>query len=147
MAKLRRAIALLIPLAHNSKKPLAGSDWHDRSFDNPLIHEQWIEKGLNVGILMEENRRVVVDFGEKSAGQEFMRRYPDLATVVVETRRGFHFHFSGKTNTRKFMCGDINGNGYVAYPPSIVDGYEYKFLKEGELQPFPDSLFLPMVST
>jgi hypothetical protein len=88
-----------------------------------------------------ENGRVVVDFDEKEPAREFYREHRELCTVIVETRRGVHFHFSGKTATRKFEHGDIKGNGFVVYPPSSVDGHKYVFVRQGELVPFPEELF------
>lgn len=130
-----------IPLAHNSKVPLAGQDWHNRMSGDPGVHQRWIEQGLNVGTLLEENGIVVVDFDDKEAGREFFRGHREICTVIVETRRGVHLYFSGKTQTRKFSHGDIKGNGYVVAPPSIVDGFPYRWISQGELQPFPENLF------
>jgi hypothetical protein len=137
----------LIPLAHNSKVPLAGDDWHNRISDDPLVHAEWIRRGLNLGLDIEGSQRVIVDFDDKNAGRDFMRKYPELCTVIVETRRGFHFHFSGTTKTRKFSFGDIKGNGYALMPPSIVDGFQYQLLADGPLQPLPEHLFPVMQAT
>ena len=43
----------LIPLAHDSKKPLAGDDWHLRVSDDPAVHAEWIRRGLDVGFDVE----------------------------------------------------------------------------------------------
>lgn len=137
----------LIPLAHDSKQPLAGADWHARISDDPEVQKRWLSEGLNVGLPVAENGRVVVDFDDRSAGQEFMRKHPELCTVIVETRRGIHLYFSGATKTRKFPHGDIKGNGYVVAPPSKVGGFQYRFVRSGELQPFPDAMFPPMEAT
>lgn len=131
----------LIPLSHNSKKPLAGRDWHDRMSGDPDSLVQWLQLGLNVGLSVEESGRVVVDFDDKEAGRRFMEQHPEICTVVVETRRGFHLHFAGKAKTTKFAFGDIKGNGYCVYPPSVVDGHEYKFITNGALRPFPAHYF------
>lgn len=131
----------LIPLSKDSKKPLAGSDWHDRASGDPVVQEGWIKKGLNVGFLVEENGRVIVDFDDKEACSRFMEQYPELCTVVVETRRGFHLHFSGKAKTTKFAFGDIKGNGYCVFPPSVVEGYQYRFITNGALLSFPPQYF------
>lgn len=128
----------LLPLAHNSKQPLKGEDWHHRISDDPAEHTAWIARGWNVGYPVEENGVVVVDFDEKQAARDFFVKHRELLSVIVETRRGAHFYFAGSTSTRKFSAGDIKGNGYVVYVPSTVDGWRYRFVQRGELQPFPD---------
>jgi hypothetical protein len=131
----------LLPLAPNSKQPLKGMDWHRRITDDPAEHSAWIARGWNVGFAVEENGTVVVDFDEKEAARDFYRNHKGLLSVIVETRRGVHFMFSGSTSTRKFEHGDLKGNGYTVFPPSTVDGWTYRFVQQGELQPFPEHLF------
>lgn len=137
----------LIPLAHNSKKPLAGEDWHVRISEDSAQHAKWLSDGLNVGFAVEENGRSVVDFDDKEAAHQFRKSHSDICTVVVETRRGMHFHFSGRTTTRKFPHGDVKGNGYVVFPPSVVDGFAYRLIADGPLQAFPEHLFPPVQAT
>lgn len=108
---------------------------------DPAVHEQWIQEGLNVGFPLEENGRSVIDFDEIEPARAFWKAHRNLCTVIVRTRRGVHFHFSGSTQTRKFAHGDIKGNGYVVYPPSVIDNHQYEFIARGELQGFPESLF------
>jgi hypothetical protein len=132
----------LLPLAPNSKQPLKGMDWHHRISDDPAEHSAWIARGWNVGYAVEENGAVVVDFDAKEPAREFYRQHKGLLSVIVETRRGVHFYFSGSTGTRKFEFGDIKGNGYVVAPPSTVDGWQYRFVAQGDLQPFPEHLFI-----
>ena len=93
--------------------------------------------------------------GERMLRGGFRRQGRGPAAVEDSTRissespssPGGHFTscFSGETKTRKFPAGDIKGNGYVVYPPSTVDGHEYRFVPGREsgadLLPFPESLF------
>lgn len=137
----------LLPLQPDSKIPFPGHDWHLDITDDPETIAEWKAKGFNLGMPLEENGRVVVDYDDREAGERFMREYPELCTVIVETRRGLHFYFSGATKTRKFPHGDIKGNGYVVAPSSVVDGHRYRFIAQGQLQPFPEALFPPMQAT
>lgn len=133
----------LTPLIHGTKIPLAGGSWKDRMSANPLEHAIWLEQGFNVAMPVAENGRVVVDYDRKDAARAFWKKFRDLCTVVVETRRGVHFHFSGSTATRKFEHGDVKGNGFVLMPPSVVAGHKYVFVRQGDLHPFPEHLFPP----
>jgi hypothetical protein len=135
----------LIPLARGSKSPLAGEDWHNRISDDPKEHARWLAQGLNQGLPLAENGRVVVDFDRDiEAAREHWKM--TLCNCIVQTKKGFHFYYSGTTNTRKFEHGDIKGNGYTVYPPSKVKGHEYVFVKDGGLVPFQESWF-PIVET
>lgn len=122
---------MYLELARNSKVPRRKGPWK-LSTEPP--------QG-NIGLTLEG--RSVVDFDDKEAGRQFYREHPELCTVIVETRRGAHFHFTGETKGRKFESGDIKSGptSYVVMPPSVVDGWEYRFVREGELLPFPEELF------
>ena len=138
----------LIPLAHGSKSPLAGEDWHDRISDDPAEHARWLAEGFNVGCPLEENGRSVLDFdgedhiGGRELAREFYEKYSQLCTCIVETSAGnIHFHFQGKTKTRKLLnesgkeIGDIKGNGYVLWEGSRIKGKVYRILRDGPLPP------------
>ena len=139
----------LVPLARGSKAPdcKKGQDWHDLITDDPVEIDRWKERGLNLGLPLFENQRSVIDFDGtdtidgREAARDFYRRHKPLCTVITESRRGIHFHFSGETKTRKFELGDIKGNGYVVYPESVVSDFRYRLIELGELQPFPEHLF------
>lgn len=133
----------LLPLQHDSKKPIKGESWYDTMSADMEDHAQWLRDGLNVGFPLKENGCSVIDFDDKEAARKWWREYGSLVAVAVETRRGVHCFFSGETQTRKFEHGDIKGNGYTVFPPSVVDGWEYRFIRNNwkELQPFPEHLF------
>ncbi len=133
----------LIPLAHGSKKPLRGEDWHERVSEDPAEHAEWIRRGLNIGFPLEENSCSCADFDVKDQARRWWRLHGNIVSVAVETRRGIHCYFAGQTKTRKFDFGDLKGNGYLVYPPSVVDRWRYCFFRNNweELQPFPEHLF------
>lgn len=138
----------LIPLARGSKSPaFRGVDWRTLSTDDPDIHREWIRDGLNVGFDVERNQTVVIDADEKQAARDLWKRLreidPRLVSITTETRRGAHFFFSGKSPTRKWEHGDLKGNGYVVFPASIVDSWQYRFVSQRweDIQPLPIDLF------
>ena len=125
----------LIPLSQNSKKPLPGKDWHERISDDPAEQVRWIEEGLNVGFPLQENGCSCADFDDGlEYARELYKANSEVFRVLVLTRRGIHAYFSGTTKTRKFAHGDIKGNGYCVFPPSIVDGHEYHFISGYEVE-------------
>src|SRR5688572_2409300 len=99
----------LVRLAPNSKVPVKGEL---QISDDPQVHAEWLRSGSNVGFRLEENGRVVVDFDKDiQAAREHYRQA--LCQVIVLSKRGPHFHYSGTDQTRKFEHGDIKANGHV----------------------------------
>lgn len=136
-------------LTPNAKTPdvLKGKSINSASTDDQSEVERWISQGFNIGLRLAGI--TVVDFDNKEAAREFWKKHRDLCTVTVETRRGLHAHFSGQTQGRKFDSGDIKTgpNSYVIIPPSVVDGWKYRHVTNGELLPFPAELFPIVEST
>lgn len=128
-----------ILLVRNSKRPPCGA-W--RLTDDQAVIERWIAGGGNIGTMLKENSIVVVDIdaGKKFA-RTFWRQFPALCGTAAETRRGIHLYFTGETGTRKWQHGDIKGSGYVVAPPSIVNGWHYRWIKRERLPAFPETLF------
>ena len=148
----------LVPLSRESKKPLAGDDWHNRMSDVPADVAEWIAQGLNVGCPMFENNRVVVDFDGlnhrdgKEVARQFHKQYQRLfgqppANIVQTPSDGIHFHFEGQSKTRKIVnadgkdIGDIKSSGYCLIPPSRVNGTPYVWIRRGPIQRFPEEMF------
>jgi hypothetical protein len=133
----------LIPLTENTKVPLTGQDWHNLITDDEEIHKKWLETGFNLAMPLRENHRIVADFDDKNDARDFYRKHKEICSVIVETRKGAHFHFSGELpQSYKFQGGDyIKASGYCVYPPSKIDGFIYRLVTDGRLQPFPQELF------
>jgi hypothetical protein len=140
----------LIELLPDSKQPPAGR-WNISN--DPAVHAKWLKERKDMGLMMTENKRVVLDFdgpghkGGKELAREFFKKYRELLSVIVETPSGgIHFHFSGETQTRKILdaegreIGDVKGSGYVKWI-GTVRGKAYRVLQYGPLQAFPEHLF------
>lgn len=130
-----------IHLGRHSKRPIGGR-WHisDRRSD----HQRWIARGHNIGIMLRENRLVVIDIDRgKDAARTFWRERRELCQYVAETRRGIHVYLEGETATRKFPLGDIKASGYVVSPPSVVKYdkkvfWTYRWIVRSALPRFSD---------
>ena len=140
-----------IPLQHDSKKPLPGPDWHGRASADLKEHEKWRKKGLNVGLLLEENNLVCADFDILDAARAFFRKYmhDNIFNIVILSRKGAHFYWQGQTKTQKLVIdgetvGDEKGNGYMVDEGSTVNGFTYHAIPGYEwgndLLPFPAHL-------
>jgi hypothetical protein len=150
----------LVKLASGSKEPIPGVSWKKLISDDPAVHQQWIAEGFNVGFPPAENGCSAADFDIKAIAKEWWIRHhkENLWNVAVETRRGIHLIFRGRTRTRKLIvdgkeAGDIKGNGYLVFPPSVVRDretghlWQYRFVPGfemkplDELRPFSEHLF------
>lgn len=122
---------MYLKLAPNSKVPVAG-EWQ-------LSETPW--RGFNNGRILPD--RTVVDFDDIDLARDFYRTHPELCTNLVRTRRAIHAHFSGTTRARKLDRIDIKSgeHAYVVVPDSTVDGHTYEWIRQGDLLPFPESLF------
>jgi hypothetical protein len=112
-------------------------------------HNEWREKGWNVGLVTGYGT-MVLDLDDKELARQFYRDHKELVSVIIETRRGAHFYFEGEGPSRKIEGGDVKGlGGYVVTVPSVVDGWTYRYVKGhgGSMilksQPFPEELFPP----
>jgi hypothetical protein len=126
----------MVKLARNSKSPPMGQRIIS---DDAAVQTQWLVQGFNIGCLMKENNRIVVDI---DTGMDDVKEFYELnksnCTVIVWTRRGAHFHFSGELpQTYKIKNGDLKASGHTVWSGSVVDGHRYTLTQTGELQPFP----------
>lgn len=120
----------------NGKVPL-DRDWPSVATNDPEQLLAWFANprwniGLPTGSI---NGIVVLDFDNKAAGRSFFRRHQDAAKLIVETRRGVHFWFRIRASlivrnsvNHHEVC-DVRGEGgQVVIPPSIVNGFNYRFV-------------------
>lgn len=120
----------LLKLDRDSKIPPKGKSWSGIT-DDPALHSLWLAQGFNRGMPLKENNRIVVDIDKGiEASREFYSLHRSICTVMVLTRRGVHFHFSGQLDkSRKIPLGDLKASGYVVYAGSKVDGHEYRLIE------------------
>lgn len=136
-----------VPLAANAKVPPRGFPLaaHFQGEVPAADLRRWFTPDGNIGLVTD--RLVVADFDVKTIGQEFVDRHRDVLKTVVETARGFHGYFQSPgpgVPTQRLAQGDLKGaHGYVVAPPSIVDGWRYRFVENHGLVPLAD---LPVFS-
>jgi hypothetical protein len=128
----------LFPLEPNSKLPTAGVSWKTLLSERQADHEKWLRAGRNVGYPTgAPNGVCVVDFDDKEQARQFYRMNKTELKTMVETRKGVHFYY--RTDGRNVRNSqkkdgypyDVRGEGgYVVYPPSVIDGWTYKFAGE-----------------
>lgn len=128
----------ILPLEFRGKKALI--PWKEYRYRKATEEEieYWFENDppKNIGVVggKVSGNLVVLDFDRKELGREFIKRHPNLQTLIVETGKGYHVYLRTKKTTltsRIQSLGlDIRGEGsYVVAPPSIhKNGKVYKFL-------------------
>ena len=90
-------------------------DWHAQGF-------------RSFGLITD--KAAVLDFDDTKAAREFFKEHQS----IIKTRRGVHFYFRNPGHIGNAVKAhgkwDIRGNnGYVVCPGSIVDGWQYQFVK------------------
>jgi hypothetical protein len=140
----------VFPLRPGSKLPYRGSrGCLGATTDLETIGRFWTEQPeSNIGIATGESGVYVVDLDGDEAEAEWTRLTdgrPIRWTVEVKTRRGRHLWLIDLSKavmpntTAKLGTGiDTRGyHGYVVAPPSVVDGFRYRFMGEWPLAPVP----------
>jgi hypothetical protein len=130
-------IVLLFPLSPNSKVPPSGVSWKRTMSDKVEDHHQWRANGLNVGYPTgTPNGAVVIDFDDKVKARAFYKAYQSELRTMVETRKGVHFYYRTdgalirNSQKKDGYDYDVRGEGgYVVYPDSVVDGWQYNFVR------------------
>ena len=126
--------ANIIPLKPNSKQPLIR--W--KEFQTKRYEGDFPE-GCNFAVICGEvsNNLCVVDFDDRRLYEEF---FSDVTTFTVETQSGgVHLYFYATKSLRKFpkfkgFPIDIQAEGsYVVIPPSVLEGREWRVLKDAEI--------------
>ncbi len=120
----------LIPLQNGTKIP--SCKWKN----HPGL--ETIPQNFNIGLRLH-GRVFVIDIDTPDIHKNIMERLFEKNTLVVQTRRGFHFYFLASNfhpKNKKILPGiDMKAEGgYVVVPPSVVDGFQYSFFNFAEIK-------------
>ncbi len=103
----------------------------DINYTTKVIREkgsyyEFIEQGYNIGLVAGDDL-IIIDVDDKDLGRELLKISD---TLVIETRRGFHFYYRRtesypfknkmKIDKGKIHVDLITGNNYVLVPGSVV---------------------------
>jgi len=142
----------VFPIKPRDKVPAIDSwkEYQERKPTDEELHT-WFDRGdKNIAIVCGKNsgNLVVVDFDDPAVFNFLFEGGPDKfiekvkgKTLVVKTRKGYHFYYRTTENllqTRRFdnLKIDIKGEGgYVIAPPSIhKEGVRYQFLNDKDVE-------------
>jgi len=135
----------VIPLAFNSKIPIKDLPLHDIYEGKPFYYN-WDNHDGNIGIVTGFENLAVIDCDNEETAAWLEEQTEYQPTVVVRTRRGFHYYFiifdatpqdqfttCIKDKDGKFKIDFCFGKKYVVAPPSEIreNGtiYKYRFLR------------------
>ncbi|MEM4602087.1 MAG: bifunctional DNA primase/polymerase, partial [Desulfurococcaceae archaeon] len=124
---------VVIPLAKNEKTPII-LKWDSKDADelkNFFFSKMKEGRGidLNIGIRIEPPL-FIIDLDDKRLAPLILDEVPP--TWIVETRRGIHVYlktedYYPKTNKRSRLIQLLAEKCQVVAPPSVVDGWRYRF--------------------
>ena len=130
-------------LPPNSKAALL-KGWNTRQHSRDEI-EQYLQRGN--GVAIRTDNLTVVDVDRKPWARWFYKTYLPLLAVVVETRRGAHFYFTGvsrnATNVNDQPYDLRSGcGGYAIAPPTTINTFRYRYVMNrwDDLRPLPTNL-------
>jgi len=142
----------VFPIKPKDKVPAIDSwkEYQERKPTDEELHT-WFDRGdKNIAIVCGKNsgNLVVVDFDDPAIFNFLFEGGPDKLiekakgkTLVVKTRKGYHFYYRTTENllqTRRLdnLKIDIKGEGgYVIAPPSIhKEGVRYQFLNDKDVE-------------
>jgi hypothetical protein len=145
----------VIGLADGSKQPRKGFSWkvyqERKPTDSELISMFGALSGRpNIAVVCGavSGDLFVKDFDDKDDAHAFYQQYRRIWKTIVETRRGLHF-WTRRPGARSTLGAHSDGRGeggYAVAPPSVVNGFNYRF-RDGhglvppeELPEYPDEL-------
>ena len=133
----------VVPIGDN-KKPVV--KWKEFQYRQPTFDEilSWPKEGFNLAVVTGQisGGLVIVDCESKEDATWFWKNKGE-STVVVQTKRGFHFYFQSSCEVRNaqkcFDRYDVRGEGgYALIPPSVHSDGAYFWKKR-----LSDVLLLP----
>src|SRR5258708_56933 len=105
------------------KKPPPPFDWQELAVQGYKIPEG--NRGVST------DNFCVVDADTKEVARKLYLLFRDSLTVVTESKKGAHFWFAGQIKNSRDSEKKIDTRGvggYVVVPPSVVNGWTYKFV-------------------
>jgi len=139
----------VIPLSVNSKVPIKDLPLQDIYNGESYVYNWDFHEG-NIGIVTGFENLAVIDCDNQETAQWLEEQPEYQPTVVVRTRRGFHYYFfiidatkhdyyttGVKDKEGKFKIDFCFGKKYVVAPPSEIrengNVYQYRFIQNFDL--------------
>ena len=119
------------------KQPARGVYWNR---PHEVDYYDWSEA---TGFGVVPDGYTVIDFDDAQAMQAFFREHGEAPdTLAVRSPRGLHIYFAGESEHRNGMLKNIDirsgTKGYIVGPGSVVNGVEYRIVKDTEPASLPE---------
>jgi hypothetical protein len=134
----------VFPCEVNGKKPVPDHGFHDRTTDVAQINEWWSRADYNIGIVPADMGLVAFDLDLYKGVSKPIRQ------MLVPTRThqtpggGEHrLYLSFEAFSNKTFAENVDirsANGYILWPPSIVNGVEYRISDDREPEMLPENV-------
>lgn len=141
----------LIPLARNSKIPMAGLELEKYFTEKYPVGELLAlaeNYDINLGMITGKTSNLAVvdvDTNDKNIHAKYLSQYPTDMVARTPNRDGRHLFYQykdGLPEILKIENGDFYaGHHYVVLAPSKIDGKQYEWLKNGKPGLLPETLF------
>lgn len=141
----------LIPLAENSKVPVAGLSlerYFNEQYPVETLLDLSLKREINIGLVTGKTSNLAVidvDTPDKTKLAEYLTQYPTDLIDRTPNRGGSHLFYEwreGLPEILKIDSGDFYaGSHYVVVAPSIINGKSYEWIKQGSPGVLPQQLF------
>jgi hypothetical protein len=136
----------VFPLQVGGKAPATGHGYKDKTTDLAQINAWWAQDDYNLGACPADMGVVAVDLDHSKPGgvsQALLDMLP--ATRTHQTPSGgehrLYLSVEGYSNRGLGVNADIrSANGYIALPPSVVNGAEYLVADPREPEMLPEKI-------
>lgn len=132
----------VFPLKHRSKFPLKDFKWLEAATTDEQQIREWFSnnQGYNIAIKMGEQAGVFAVDTDNEEGEAWARTHLP-PTLTSQTRKGYHrlYLWDGQRNKKLRYGVETRGEGgYIVAPPSIVAGWQYRWVNRTAPKPYPE---------
>lgn len=139
----RRGIPVF-PLRPGAKKPATEHGFKDESADLTQIDAWWAVADYNIGVRPASAGCVAIDLDTYKPGGVDQTVLDMLPATRTHQARGFQkFYLTDEQFSNRYLAVNVDvrgANGYVVWPPSVVDGVEYKVVDGRDRVPLPQRI-------
>jgi hypothetical protein len=136
----------VFPCVAGGKAPATQHGFQDKTTDPAQINAWWAEADYNLGIVPHDMGLAVVDldlYKRDGVSKVLLDMLP--ATRTHRTPQGgehrLYLSVEGYSNRGLGVNADVrSANGYILWPPSVVNGAEYRVVDEREHEMLPEAI-------
>jgi hypothetical protein len=133
----------VVPCLVGGKKPAIENGFHRRSADPAVINAWWAEADYNLGVVPHDMGLVAFDLDlYKGVSKPIRKMLVPTRTHATPSGGEHRLYLSFEAFSNKTFAENVDirsANGYILWPPSIVNGVEYRVIDDREPEMLPEN--------